>query len=106
MAGDVLEGAGFPVFFLGADVPTDDLLELLDRRAVSVCGLTATMPEARVELAAAARLIADLLPHVRVLAGGQAAAGLAVLGPLAQTVEDVGAVVETADALLQAAALN
>lgn len=106
MAGDVLEGAGFPVWFLGANVPTDALLELLERRSVSICGLTATMPEARVELVGATRLIADLMPHVRVIAGGQAAAGLTVLGPLAETVEDVGAVVETADGLLQAAGLN
>jgi methanogenic corrinoid protein MtbC1 len=106
MAADVLEGAGFPVFFLGAGVPTDDLLELLTRKSVSICGLTATMPEAREQLDMTVRLITDLLPQVRVLVGGQAAEGVPYLGPTATRVDDVGAVVEAADGLLQAAGLN
>lgn len=106
MAGDVLEGAGFPVFFLGPDVPTDDLLDLLTRKSVSICGLSATMPEARAQLDETVRLITDLVPQVRVLVGGQAAEGLPPLGPTVARVEEVGSVVEAADGLLQAAALN
>jgi methanogenic corrinoid protein MtbC1 len=106
MAGDVLEGAGFPVLFLGADVPTFALLDLLERRLASVCGLSATMPNAREHLDRTIRLIGDHLPRVRVLAGGQAAAGYAALSPTAATVDDVASVVEAADGLLQSASLN
>jgi methanogenic corrinoid protein MtbC1 len=106
MAGDVLEGAGFPVFFLGPDVPTFALLDLLERRLASVCGLSATMPEARERLDHTIRLIGEHLPDVRVLVGGQAAKGFAALSPTAATVDDVGSVVEAADGLLQSAALN
>jgi methanogenic corrinoid protein MtbC1 len=106
MVADVLEGAGFPVLLLGADVPTDALLELLERRYASVCGLSATMPEARARLVETVRLIEDLMPEVRVIVGGQAGARVAPLGPTAAAVEDVASVVEAADALLQAAALN
>ena len=106
MACDVLEGAGFPVWFLGADVPVDDLLEIVSRRPPSICGLSATMPEAREPLADSVRLIEDLLPGVRLIVGGQAGARLAPVGPTTTVVSDVESVVEAADGLLQSAGLN
>lgn len=106
MAADVLEGAGYPVLFLGSDVPTADLLEILSRRAPALCGLTATMPDAREALASTIRLIEDLAPTVGVLIGGSASRGLAPLGPTTSAVEDVASVVEAADGLLLSAGLN
>jgi len=106
MAADLLEAAGFHVFLLGADVPTDDLIELLDRRAVSICGLTATMPEARDRLITTVRRIRDETPVLHVLTGGAAAASAPLADPTTATVTDVASVVEAADGLLQSAALN
>ena len=106
MAGDLLEGAGFQVVFLGDDVPTDDLLDFLTARSAALCALTATMPHTRERLASTVRLIEDLLPRTGILVGGQAAARLAPLGPTTAAVDDVASVVEVADGLLQGAALN
>ena len=106
MAADLLEGAGFQVFFLGASVPTDDLIDLLDRRAVSICGLTATMPEGIERLAATVQRIRNETPVLHVLTGGKGAVAAPLPDPTTATVPDVAAVVEAADGLLQAAALN
>ena len=106
MAADVLEGGGFPVLFLGADLPTGTLLELIERRRPSVCALSATMPHVRENLIATVALIEDLIPTVRVLVGGEASRGLAPFGPTTATIEDVASVVEAVDGLVRAAALN
>lgn len=106
MAADLLEGAGFQVLFLGADVPTDALLDLLCRRDVSVCGLSATMPESIERLATTARLIREQTPILHVLTGGQAAVAAPLADPTTATVADVTTVVEVTDGLLQSAALN
>jgi methanogenic corrinoid protein MtbC1 len=106
MAADLLEGAGFQVFFLGADVPTEALIDLLRRRDVSVCGLSATMPESIERLAATARRIREETPVLHVLAGGQGAVASPMADPTTATVADVTTVVEAADGLLQSASLN
>ena len=106
MAADLLEAAGFQVFFLGADVPTEALLELLRQRDVSVCGLTATMPHTIERLAETVRRIHEETPVLHVLAGGQAATAAPLVDPTTATVSDVAAVVEAADGLLQSAPLN
>lgn len=106
MAADVLEGAGFPVWFLGADLPTDSLLDIVTRRPPSICALSATMPESREPLIETIRLIEDLAPGVPVLIGGEASIGLAPIGPTMTACDDVGSAVEAADGLLRRAALN
>jgi methanogenic corrinoid protein MtbC1 len=106
MAADLLEAAGFQVFFLGADVPTEALIELLRRREVSVCALTATMPHVIERLAETVRRIHDETPVLHVLAGGQAATSAPLADPTTATVPDITAVVEAADGLLQGAPLN
>jgi len=42
MAADVLEGAGFDVLYLGADIPTDTLLQFCRDRRPAVVGLSAS----------------------------------------------------------------
>jgi methanogenic corrinoid protein MtbC1 len=106
MAADVLEGGGFPVLFLGADVPTGTLLEFVEQRAPSVCALSATMPHVRENLSSTVALLEDIFPGVRVLIGGEASRGLAPFGPTTAVVEDVASAVETVDGLVRAAALN
>lgn len=44
MAADVVELAGYETIYLGADVPTDDLLQAVAARAPDLVGLSATMP--------------------------------------------------------------
>lgn len=44
MVADILEGAGFDVLFLGADVPLDALVDACERHLHAVLGLGATMP--------------------------------------------------------------
>ncbi|MCW3041448.1 MAG: hypothetical protein JWM31_3353, partial [Solirubrobacterales bacterium] len=44
MAADVLEGAGYDVHHLGADVPLDELLQACRRLAPAAVGLSVTMP--------------------------------------------------------------
>lgn len=106
MAADVLEGAGYPVLSLGGDVPTDDLLEIVTRHRPGICGLSATMPEAREPLTDAVRLIEDVVPSTRLMVGGRVGAQLTPLGPTSTAVADVASVVEAADGLLQSAGLN
>jgi methanogenic corrinoid protein MtbC1 len=71
MAADVLEGAGYDVIYLGSDVPRDALLDSVSRFQPGLVGLTATMPETAVAVAA---LIPDLRAidsELAVLVGGQ-----------------------------------
>jgi len=44
MVADVLEGAGSNVLYLGADVPTDSIVEAVERHAPNAVGLSLTMP--------------------------------------------------------------
>ncbi len=44
MAADVLEGAGFDVLYLGADVPLDGLLETCRKHEPAAVGLSVSMP--------------------------------------------------------------
>ena len=71
MAADVLEGAGYEVVYLGADVPSDALLDAVARFEPALVGLTAT---SRAAAAVAGDLIADLRaldPELAIVVGGQ-----------------------------------
>jgi diguanylate cyclase (GGDEF)-like protein len=71
MAADVLELAGYETIYLGADVPTADLLQAVAVRSPNLVGLSATMPSS---IHALDRTIAEIQrvnPNLIVLFGGQ-----------------------------------
>lgn len=73
MATDVIELAGYETIYLGADVPTVDLLQAIAARSPNLVGLSATMPGS---IPALERTIAEiwrLNPNLIVLFGGQGA---------------------------------
>lgn len=73
MAADVLELAGYETIYLGADVPTDDLLRAVAARAPDLVGLSATMPDSVPALDRAISEIQSLDPSLTVFFGGQEA---------------------------------
>jgi MerR family transcriptional regulator, light-induced transcriptional regulator len=73
MAADVLEDAGFQMIYLGADVPTDALMQAISSLSPDLLGLGVTMPDLaprQQEVAEAAR---KAHPRLGLLVGGQAA---------------------------------
>jgi diguanylate cyclase (GGDEF)-like protein len=70
MVADVLEGAGFDVLYLGADVPTDALREFVVEHQPAVVGLSFAIGPDR-WLAAAVAAVHDALPEPRVMVGGR-----------------------------------
>jgi methanogenic corrinoid protein MtbC1 len=73
MAADVLEDAGFQTIYLGADVPTSDLLQAVSAFSPDLLALSATMPELADRLEEVSGVIRDSHPEVELLVGGQAA---------------------------------
>ena len=73
MAADVVELAGYETIYLGADVPTDDLLQAVAARSPDLVGLSATMPSSIEALDLAIGEIQRLDPDLIVLFGGQGA---------------------------------
>jgi methanogenic corrinoid protein MtbC1/DNA-binding transcriptional regulator YhcF (GntR family) len=72
MVADLLELDGFSVRFLGADVPTDSLLDIIPEESPRLVILSATMAERLDELrAAVARLRQAYGASVRIFVGGQ-----------------------------------
>ncbi len=71
MAADVLELAGYETIYLGADVPTDDLLQAVAARSPDLVGLSATMPSSIQALDRAIAEIQRVNPNLIVLFGGQ-----------------------------------
>jgi diguanylate cyclase (GGDEF)-like protein len=71
MAADVIELAGYETIYLGADVPTDDLLQAVAVRSPDLVGLSATMPSSIRALDRAIAKIQRLNPNLIVLFGGQ-----------------------------------
>jgi diguanylate cyclase (GGDEF)-like protein len=97
MAGDVLEGAGFDVLYLGADVPAAALVEACRTHSPAVLGLTVTMPLNAPTLIQAIEVVCELAEPPAILVAGHAARlvieqGLAV--PIVERSEDVVAVLE------------
>ncbi|HWO16610.1 MAG TPA: diguanylate cyclase [Solirubrobacterales bacterium] len=73
MAADVIELAGYETIYLGADVPTADLLQAVATRSPDLIGLSATMPSSIPALDRAIAEIQRLDPNPIVLFGGQGA---------------------------------
>jgi MerR family transcriptional regulator, light-induced transcriptional regulator len=71
MAADVLEGAGFDVRFLGADVPEGSLLAWVSEHRPAAVALGVTMPSAGAVLARQLQALRDYDPEIRLIVGGQ-----------------------------------
>lgn len=71
MAADVIELAGYETIYLGADVPTADLLQAVATRSPDLIGLSATMPSSIPALDRAIAEIQGVDPNATVLFGGQ-----------------------------------
>lgn len=87
MAADVLEDSGFEAIYLGADVPTDTLLQAVAVTDPDVVVLSATMLELAPRLEKAAGAVREAHPQVGLLIGGQAASPRIVGGTLVQSFE-------------------
>ena len=73
MAADILEDAGFHTIYLGADVPTDALLQAVSTFSPDRLVLSATMPELAPRLAEVSDSLRKSHPRLGLLVGGQAA---------------------------------
>jgi MerR family transcriptional regulator, light-induced transcriptional regulator len=74
MAADLLEDAGFQTIYLGADVPSEALLQAVETLAPDLLALSATMPESADRLEEVVALVRGGHPRLRLLVGGQASA--------------------------------
>jgi diguanylate cyclase (GGDEF)-like protein len=70
MVADVLEGAGFEMLELGADVPTGALRAFVAEHMPAVIGLTSSLTRDAPELAAAIIAVHDADPECRIMLGG------------------------------------
>jgi diguanylate cyclase (GGDEF)-like protein len=98
MATDVIELAGYETIYLGADVPTVDLLQAVAARSPNLVGLSATMPSSIPALERTIVEIRRLNPNLVVLFGGQGAQprGEEDGAVLVRSLEQLLAVVEAA----------
>jgi methanogenic corrinoid protein MtbC1 len=87
MAADLLEDAGCEVIYLGADVPTEALMQAIGLLSPDLLGISATMPELAAGLAGTVAEVRSEYPGLRVLVGGQASASPRIGG--ATPVEDL-----------------
>jgi methanogenic corrinoid protein MtbC1 len=71
MAADLLEDAGFQIAYLGADVPTEALLQAISSLAPELLGLSATMPESTRRLEDVVETVRGEHPQLSLLLGGQ-----------------------------------
>jgi diguanylate cyclase (GGDEF)-like protein/PAS domain S-box-containing protein len=71
MAADVLEGAGFDVRFLGADVPESSMLAWVGEHRPAAVALGLTMPEGAATLAHQLQALRDSDPEMHLIVGGQ-----------------------------------
>ncbi|MGE5335917.1 MAG: B12-binding domain-containing protein [Nitrososphaerota archaeon] len=90
MVADLLEEIGYRAVYLGADVPTEALLQAIDTFSPALLGLTATMPDSGAELERIAPRLREAHPRLALLVGGQASAARQ-LGGTAPPVEDLRA---------------
>lgn len=100
MVADVLEGAGFDVLYLGADVPTGALREFVADQEPAVVGLTSTQPRDGPRIAEAIVAIHDVRPECRIMLGGEGVP-LAWRDPPYPWVPDAGAALDAVEALLR-----
>jgi methanogenic corrinoid protein MtbC1 len=91
MAADVLEDAGFHAIYLGADVPTEALLQAITSFSPDFVALSATMPEVAAGLEKVAVAVREASPEVGLLVGGQAASSFDGAGTRVQDLEVLAA---------------
>lgn len=76
MVADVLEDAGFCTIYLGADVPTDALLQAISSLLPDLLALGVTMQDRTPRLHEVVEAVRKAHPQLGLLVGGQAAAPL------------------------------
>ena len=72
MVADVLEGAGYDVKYLGADVPLDSLVSAVVTHEPRIIGLSASMTLGQKSLIDAIAALREVAPSTPILLGGQA----------------------------------
>jgi methanogenic corrinoid protein MtbC1 len=87
MASDILEDAGFQTIYLGADVPTDALLQAVRSLSPDLLALTATMSVLAPRLEEVSSSVRQAHPRIKLLIGGQAASPRVAGGTLVQSFE-------------------
>ena len=71
MVADLLEEGGYRIAYLGADVPTEALLQAYRTLSPDLLGLSATMPESRPRLEEAVEAVRREDPQLPLVVGGQ-----------------------------------
>jgi methanogenic corrinoid protein MtbC1 len=71
MATDLVEDSGYRVAYLGADVPTDALLQAVRAFSPDLLGMTATMPASTRRLEEAVEIVHRDYPRLPLIVGGQ-----------------------------------
>lgn len=89
MAADVLEDAGFHPLYLGADVPTDALVQAVAVLSPDLVALSATLPELGSRLEEVAGAVCKAHPRVGLIIGGQAATAQGMEVALVQNLEQL-----------------
>jgi len=87
MAADVLEDVGYEPLYLGADVPTEALLQAVGSLSPDLVALAATLPTLARRLEAVAGELRRAYPGLVLLVGGQAASPRIAGGTLVQDLE-------------------
>jgi methanogenic corrinoid protein MtbC1 len=87
MAADLLEDTGYETVYLGADVPTDALLQAVKALSPDLVALTATMAMLAPQLETVAGQLRRAHPRLGLLIGGQAASPRIDEGTLVQNLE-------------------
>ena len=96
MVADLLEGAGFDVLYLGADVPTDSLARFAREQEPAIVGLGCSFAGSSAQLARAIIEVHEAHPRARIFLGGQGVPpGLRNIGyPWLESTQEALAVVE------------
>jgi methanogenic corrinoid protein MtbC1 len=71
MAADLLEDSGYQIAYLGADVPTEALLQAVQTLSPDLLGLSATMPDSAQRLEDVVEAVCEEHPRLPLLLGGQ-----------------------------------
>jgi diguanylate cyclase (GGDEF)-like protein len=102
MAADVLEGAGFDVLYLGADVPLEALLDSCRTHTPAVLGLTVSIPQNLPAFIRTLRAVSALEEPPAIFAGGLAVAAAIEQGLAIASVQSTEFLIEAVEALLAA----
>ncbi len=96
MVADLLEGAGYDVLYLGADVPTESLVRFAQEHEPALVGLGSSFAGSSAQLVSAILEISEARPETRFLLGGEGVAqGLRDAGyPWLESTHEVLPVVE------------